>query len=237
MNLVWWILPAISGVIGLMLVFAGFAKVLGLKPFSGGTRLFFGAGFLGLAGVVAFAGLNLQTYRALTKEREVVTISFEAAPTAETYTATLIYPGGDTDRFELSGDEWNLNARVIKFQPFSNMLGYDSVYKLDRLYGRYEDVGRADETVGVRLNANPGLDVRELARQHGGRFGIQDASYGSGVYNPMADGLAYRVYMTQNALIARSANAATRARVGEPNNPIAAPTAPASHVAGPEQND
>lgn len=234
MNLVWWILPAISGVIGLMLVFAGFAKLFGLKPFSGGTRLFFGAGFLALAGVVAFAGLNLQTYRALTKEREVVTISFEAADTPETYTATLIYPGGETDRFELSGDEWNLNARVITFQPFSNMLGYDSVYKLDRLYGRYEDVSRASETMGVQLSENPGLDVRAMAREHGGRFGVRDASYGSGVYNPMADGLAYRVYMTQDALIARSANAATRARVGEPNNPIAAATEPANQIARPD---
>lgn len=221
--LIWWILPAIAGVVGLMLLFAGFARIARVKVASGGARLLFGIGFLALAGVIAFAGLNLQTYSRLTHEREVATISFEAAGEPETYTATLLYPGGDADEFTLRGDEWNLNARVIKFKPLSNMLGYNSIYKLDRLYGRYMNVDRASETNGVQLSPNPGLDVRAMARQHGSRFGIQDASYGSGVYNPMADGLSYRVFITQDALIARSANAATRARVGEPANPIAAP--------------
>ncbi len=219
--LIWWILPAIAGVIGLMLLFAGLGRIMKLKPASGAARLFFGVGFLGLAGVVAFAGLNLQTYKRLTHEREVVTISFEATGEPATFEATMIYPGGSVEKYRLRGDEWDLNARVIKFKPMSNMLGYDSVYKLDRIYGRYENVARADETMGVQLSPNPGLDVRAMAREYGGRFGVRDASYGSGVYNPMADGLSYRVFITQDALIARSANSATRARIGEPNNPIA----------------
>lgn len=218
--MIWWILPALAGVVGLMLTFAGLSKLFDLKPASGAARVFFGVGFLGLAGVVAFAGLNLQTYKRLSLERDVVTISFEATPAPDTYTATLLYPGGQpSETYILRGDEWNLNARVIKFKPLSNMLGYDSVYKLDRLYGRYEDVARAGETMGVPLSENPGLDVRALAEAYGGRLGIQDASYGSAVYNPMADGLAYRVRMTQSGLIARSANAATRARVGDPPAP------------------
>ena len=222
--MIWWILPALAGVVGLMLTFAGLSKLFNLKPASGGARLFFGVGFLGLAGVVAFAGLNLQTYKRLSLEREVVTISFEGTEAPNTYTATLLYPGGQSsETYILRGDEWNLNARVIKFKPLSNMLGYDSVYKLDRLYGRYEDVTRAGETMGVPLSENPGLDVRALAAQYGGRFGIQDASYGSAVYNPMEDGLAYRVMMTQSGLIARSANAATRARVGDLQTPTDRP--------------
>lgn len=221
--LIWWILPAIAGVIGLMVLFAGFARIAKMHVATGGARLLFGVGFLGLAGIIAFAGLNLQTYNRLTHEREVATITFESTGAPDTYTATLLYPGGKAEEFTLQGNEWDLNARVIKFKPLSNMLGYDSVYKLDRLYGRYTDISRADETNGIALSPNPGLDVRELAREHGGRFGIQDASYGSAVYNPMGDGLSYRIFITQDALIARSANAATRTRVGEPANPIAAP--------------
>ena len=55
MSLIWWILPAISGVIGLMLLFAGFGKLASLKPVSGGGRLIFGVGFLGLAGIIALS--------------------------------------------------------------------------------------------------------------------------------------------------------------------------------------
>ena len=66
MNLIWWILPSIAGVTGLILLFAGFGKLANLKPFAGVTRLAFGTGFVGLAGVVAFVGLNIQTYKRLT---------------------------------------------------------------------------------------------------------------------------------------------------------------------------
>ncbi|MEM7766967.1 MAG: hypothetical protein AAF253_05700 [Pseudomonadota bacterium] len=236
-NLIWWILPAISGVAGLMLIFAGFAKMFGFKPLSGVARLFFGAGFMGLAGVVALAGLNLQTYKRLTYERPVAQITFNATETPNVYTASIILEGDEGpltgEDFALlqqvEGDEWTLGARVIKFKPLSNMLGYDSVYKLDRFtVGFEQDVGVDVRKSIIPLSDEPGLNVRELAKEQGGRFGLYDASYGSAVYNPMGDGLAYDIYMTQDALIARSANAATRARVGEPANPIAAPRATGS---------
>lgn len=215
MGLIWWVLPAVSGVLGLMLTFAGLGRLARLRFFSGAPRLAFGVGFLGMAGVVALAGLNLQTYQRLTFERPVATISFVETETAGAYTANLVYPGGERDAFELKGDEWELNARVIKFKAFSNLLGFDSAYKLDRLYGRFEDVARAGETNGVSLATNPGLDVVDLAKRNGGRFGVQDAKYGSAVYNPMSDGLSYDVFMTQTALIARPANDVTRQRMGE----------------------
>lgn len=214
MGLIWWILPAVSGVLGLMLTFAGLGKLARLKLFSGIPRLGFGVGFLGIAGVVALTGLNLQTYSRLTFERPVATISFVETETAGDYTASLVYPGGDRANFVLKGDEWELNARVIKFKAFSNLLGFDSAYKLDRLYGRFEDVARANETNGVSLATNPGLDVVEMAKRNGGKFGVQDAKYGSAVYNPMSDGLSYDVFMTQTALIARPANELTKKRMG-----------------------
>lgn len=221
---IWWILPALAGVIGLMLFLAGVGRITNLRPASGAVRLLFGVGFLGVAGIGTFAGLNLQTYKRLVYERPVATLSFEAAGQPETFVATVAYPDGKTDTFTLKGDEWALGARVIKFKPMGNLLGYDSVYKLDRLYGRFEDVGRAGETTGVRLSENPGLDVREMAARYGARWGLQDASYGSAAYNPMDDGLRYDVSMTQSGLIARSANAKTRRRVGgPPANPVAAP--------------
>ncbi len=232
-GLIWWILPALAGVTGLMLVFAGFSKMFGLAPFSGLARLFFGAGFIGLAGVISLAGLNLQTYKRLTFERPVARISFEATDLPNVYRANILLEGEETPLGgedhallqQVEGDEWTLGARVIKFKPLSNMLGYDSVYKLDRFTVGYRaETGDNVRKSVVPLSDEPGIDVRALASEQGGRFGFYDASYGSAVYNPMGDGLAYDIYMTQDALIARSANAATRARIGEPVNPVAAAT-------------
>jgi len=210
MSLIWWILPAISGVIGLMLLFAGFGKLASLKPLSGGSRLFFGAGFMGLAGIVAFAGLNLQTYKRLTLERDAAHIRFDAvADQPGTYQATVTLPQEVEPRvYMLQGDEFSMGAQVIKFKPLANMLGYDSVYRLEYLEGRNsnrystEAITKA-ESNGIRLYANPGLDVRKFAAEQGARFGLEDAQYGSATYMPMGDGYEFDVNITQDALVAR----------------------------------
>ncbi len=106
----------------------------------------------------------------------------------------------------------------------SQMVGYDSVYRLDFLEGRnarrYTTTGVSQATsTGIQLYENPGLDVYSLAKEQGSRFGIgtshKDASFGSAVYAPMGDGLKYEVSITQSALVLRPANAATKSRLGD----------------------
>ena len=217
MGLIWWILPAVAGVIGLMLGFAGLGRLFKLQPFSGLFRLLFSVGFLGLGGIVALAGLNLQSYKRLTYERPVATISFNTSGSEHQYIARLVYPGGETAEFPLEGDEWLMKARVVKFKALSNILGFDSAYKLDRLESQFEaDIGQAQRLVH-RMSENPGLDVVALAKEQSGRFGVEDVRYGSATYNPMEDGLSYHVCMTQTGLIARPANSRTAERTGNPS--------------------
>ncbi|KJS27014.1 MAG: hypothetical protein VR75_04860 [Hyphomonadaceae bacterium BRH_c29] len=215
MSLIWWILPAISGVIGLMLLFAGFGKLASLKPLSGGSRLIFGVGFFGLALVVAFAGLNLQTYKRLKLERDAAHIRFDAvAGQPVTFEATLQIWPEEKPRppYILHGDEFSIGAQVIKFKPLANMLGYDSVYRFDYLEGRFADrystkeVSKAEAT-GIKLYVNPGFDVRRLAAEQGARFGLEDAQFGSAVYMPMGDGYEFDVSITQDALVVRPTEA------------------------------
>ncbi|HPE48373.1 MAG TPA: hypothetical protein PLR76_08255 [Hyphomonas sp.] len=212
--MIWWILPAIAGVIGLMLLFAGFGKLANLRPASGGLRLLFGVGFLGLAGIVAFAGLNLQTYKRLTKERYAATVKFTAVENQpDAYYVDMTLSDGskkleaDGSQPILQGNQFEVGAQVIKFKPMANMLGYDSIYRLDYIEGREArrystEAVKTAETNGIALATNPGLDVHALATQQGGRFGI-DAEYGSASYQPMGDGYEYVVNISQDAMIAR----------------------------------
>lgn len=216
-NLIWWILPAVTGIIGLLLVLGGIGKLIGLKIGQGGARLVLGAGALGITGVIAFAGLNLQTYKRLTYERPVATITFKSAETPGHFTAQVVYDGGEEAEYNLVGDEFTMRARVIKFKPMGNMLGYDSVYRLDRLEGgREADEGDDVSRTVRRLSENPGLDVWAFVRERGEGLNWIDASYGSAVYNPMADGLSYEIMITQDALIARPANARTQSVTRNP---------------------
>ena len=219
MSLIWWILPSVAGVLGLILLFAGFAKMAGLKPFAGVTRLAFGSGFLGLAGVIAFAGLNIQTYKRLTYERPVATVMFTAVPgQADTYRADVVFSDGQTwlqsdgTAPVFRGNEWQMGAKVIRFKPMANILGYDSIYRLEHMRSLDAMQFSSDRVTegkvdGRRIVSNePGLDVGGLAAKYGSNFGI-DAEYGSATYQPMGDGFEYEVSITQDALIARPSEA------------------------------
>jgi hypothetical protein len=219
MSLIWWILPSISGVLGLILLFAGFAKMAGLKPFAGVARLAFGSGFLGLAGVIAFAGLNIQTYKRLTYERPVATVKFTAIPDQpDTYRADVVFSDGqallqaDGTVPVFRGNEWQIGAKVIKFKPMANILGYDSIYRLEHMRSLdamqfSSDVVTEGKIDGIKIvPTEPGIDVGGLAAKYGSRFGI-DAEYGSATYQPMGDGYEFEVSITQDALISRPSDA------------------------------
>lgn len=137
--MIWWILPALAGIVGLALSFAGIGRLMKLRLAAGGLRFLFGIGFLGAAGIGTFVGLNLQTYKALTKERDVAEISFVQDNSAEdTYTMTMTLPSGEVivqDGF--IGDEFQVSAQVIRFSPMRQMLGYDSLYRLEFIESRY----------------------------------------------------------------------------------------------------
>ncbi len=224
MSLIWWILPSISGVLGLILLFAGFAKMAGLKPFAGVARLAFGTGFLGLAGVIAFAGLNIQTYKRLTYERPVATVKFTAVPDQpDAYRTDVVFSDGTTllqadgTAPVFRGNEWQIGAKVIKFKPMANILGYDSIYRLEHMRSLdamqfSSDVVTEGKIDGLKIiTTEPGIDVGQLAAKYGSNFGI-DAEYGSATYQPMGDGFEFEVSITQDALIARPSEA-TKAKI------------------------
>ncbi len=230
MSLIWWILPSIAGVLGLILLFAGFAKMAGLKPFAGVARLAFGSGFLGLAGVIAFAGLNIQTYKRLTYERPVATVKFTAvADQPNTYRADVVFSDGelllqaDGTPPIFRGNEWQIGAKVIKFKPMANILGYDSIYRLEHMRSldatqfSSEAVTEGKVDGIVIVEKEPGINVGGLAAKYGSQFGI-DAEYGSATYQPMGDGYEYEISITQDALIARPSEA-TKSKIQDNSYP------------------
>lgn len=175
MGLLWWILPALSVVVGLMLSFAGVGRLMKLRLMAGGLRFLFGIGFLGLAGIVSFAGLNLQTYKRLTKERIVAEISFDkVSGTEDTFNVRMELGGGETiTETGFIGDEFQLSARVIRFSPMEQMLGYDSIYRLEVIESRYSDRYTTDgvseaRSYGKKLHKDAGLDVYGLLVKYTG---------------------------------------------------------------------
>ena len=182
---------------------------------SAGARGVTGAFFLALSGLVGSIALNLLTYQRLTFEQPVATLSFsQMAP--EQYQVLLRSPDGRARLFTLVGDEWQLDARVLKWHGAANILGLDAQFRLERISGRYRDVEQARAaTPSLYSLAEPqGLDLWAVSQDHPAWIPFVDAIYGSATYMPMAHQARFEVTMTQSGLIARPANPTAEQALG-----------------------
>ncbi len=141
----WWVVPAVVGLLGLVLLIKGLGALFRGKVFGGLLGGVGGAGFMALAAIAALLALDVQTYSRLTHERPVATITTrQLGP--QYFEATVIQPGAGenmpaaTNLYPLHGDEWRIEAQVLKWKPWANVLGLNTQYRLDRLSGRYQSV-------------------------------------------------------------------------------------------------
>jgi len=155
-------------------------------------------------------------YSHLVDEQYIGKIKFtESAP--EQYVARLMLDAERDKMFEILGDEWQMDARVVTWKPPATLLGLDPIFQLDRLSGRYSEV--EDELSKVRsvhsLSEPVTLDVWQFANKYPKLLPGVDAHYGTATYLPMAHGAIFEVSMTRTGLIARPVNEAAENAVGE----------------------
>lgn len=203
----------VVALIGLAVFFGGWKRFLH-REFAGGfSRVIVGVILLAAVGLTVAVAINLRSYHRLTYEQPVADLTFiQLAP--QEFRASLTDARGRVRTKVLRGDEWELSARVLKWTGPGNLLGFNALYHLDRLEGRYQnlDQEQRDYHTVVDLAGGGGLDVWNFARAHAWLPWV-DASYGSATYLPMADGAEYRVTMSQTGLLARPANAAAQQAV------------------------
>lgn len=206
-----WVVLAL---LGLGAIIAGGARLLRRRVVTGAGLSLSGAVVVALAVTLLAITSNLYTYRRLTAEQPVADLTFQQLGT-QRYRVMLTEAAGPSRSLELTGDEWQLDARVIKWRGTATLLGLDPLYRLERLSGRYHDVARERDGVHsvYALAAHPGIDVWQLARRYQRWLPWVDTAYGSATYMPMADGARFAVTLSLSGLVARPVNAAAREAV------------------------
>ena len=207
-------LAAVFVVIGLPLLARAFVLLFRGHFGSAAMRALASVAILAIAACIGLVAENLVTYQRLTHETPAVKVAFrQTAP--RLFNAVLTYPDGRMQRFTLAGDEWQLDARVLKWKPVANILGFDTGYRLERLSGRYSDVAseRTEPHTVHGLTPDAIIDVWNLAQRRSAWLPAVDAYYGSATYLPMADGAKFAVSVSQSGLVARSENDAGRGAI------------------------
>lgn len=180
------------------------------RSLAGGTV----SGFAGAASIML--ACSYYGYDQLVDEQRIGRIRFTASA-PEHYVARLMLEDEARDRiFEILGDEWQMDARVITWKPPMTLLGLDPIFRLDRLSGRYADIdAELRKSRSVHALGEPvALDVWRFAREYPALLPGVDAHYGTATYLPMADGAVFEVTMTRTGLAARPVNGAARDAVG-----------------------
>lgn len=205
----------VFALVGILCLFAAIRRMRRRRVLGGALIGATGLVLILLGAGAALIAANLLTYQRLSFEQPAAELQLTRIGERE-FNAVLTYPGGEHANFALRGDEWQIDARVLKWHAFANLVGFDSLYRLERISGRYTRI--EDERTQVRsvysLNPPQRIDPWDLVHRYHSWVPWMDALYGSATFLPMADGALYEIKVSQSGLVARPLNQAARDAVG-----------------------
>lgn len=191
--------------VGVGLIVAGWRSVRGRRWSLGAVGSLAGLLLL-LLGILGW-GVVLGTngYRSLTREEVAATV--EVDPVGEqSFRAVVRGTGAPPDTFRLSGDQLYVDAHVLKWHPWANLLGIHTAYRLTRIGGRYrsiEDERRRERTV-FGLSERGAVDLFRAAESVPGLSRVVDAVYGSASFVPADREGTFEVRVSTSGLLIRA---------------------------------
>jgi hypothetical protein len=205
----------LGGLLAVPLAMVALRRLTELKVASGTLLMLCSALMLALGVAAALAAASLRTYNRLTQEQEAARVSMRQL--GPNHYTVNVQPKSERARsYELHGDEWQIDARMLKWRPVATIAGFDTVYRLERLSGRYSDIAKenaAKRTVYGLAERTP-VDFWTWMRGVHQYLPLADALYGSAAFVPMAEGAEYIVTVSASGLVVRPGNDAARKAVG-----------------------
>src|SRR5467141_1460588 len=183
-------MPAPLLIAALCLLIVGVATVAAVpravreRRWLGGLiRTLVGALLLCLGVLAATISAGIRGYRALTYEEVAAKVKTEPVG-LQRFRATIRLPDQRLAMYELAGDAFYIDAHILKWHSVANLLGVRTAYELDRVAGRYNDVGQErsrPRTVYSLAHPKP-IDMFDVARRFPLLAPLVDAEYGSATF-------------------------------------------------------
>src|SRR6266850_1263586 len=203
-----FVLVAIGfGAFGAILVIAGLVALFRWRPLGFLVRTLLGLLLLALGALSGSVALGIQGYRALTREEVAARISVRPAG-AQKFVATVRYPDGRSQAFDLTGDEIYVDAHILKWKPIANLIGLHTAYELDRVAGRYQAIEQersAPRTVYLLREERP-VELFRLRQRYAFLAPLYDAEYGSATFVQVLQPTELEVRVSSTGLLMREAN-------------------------------
>jgi hypothetical protein len=175
----------------------------------GATGTLVGLLFVALGALCGTLSVATQGFQALTREEVAAVV--ETRPTGErAFEAVVRYPDGERRSFRLRGEQIYVDARIVKWEPFVNVLGLHTAYELDRIGGRYVELeAERDSTRTVfSLADDRPVDLVRLLERFPFLERVVDAEYGSATYVEVDRPRTLEVRVSTSGLLIRPADTA-----------------------------
>ncbi|MFC4260477.1 multidrug transporter [Marinobacter lacisalsi] len=156
--------------------------------------------------------MELRHYQALSHMETIGSLGIEGVG-EQTWRVRLEQPGESAQSWTINGDEWQLDARIIRFEGPFGWLGVKPGYRLERISGRYHSLEQ--ERTGNRTVEAVGdeswPDLWQLDQTWNLPF--MEGLYGSATYMPLKDGARYDIRLSSSGLVTVPVNEEARAAV------------------------
>lgn len=166
--------------------------------------------WLAVTAAALFLLAFVQSYRSFTKEELVARVRCVPAENqrkAMVLAFTPVHDGeaGETEKFNLRGDQWVLEGDILKWENWLNFLGLHTRYRLTRVRGRYTSTPeeQVESPTAYSLVADEENPIRRFLYGHGHRFPYVAAVYGNAVYQYPSKKNLYEIYVTTSGFSAR----------------------------------
>jgi len=202
-----WLIVVLLAVVAVLLGVTAVSAFRRRAPLSGGLGLLVAVLVLVLAGATGTAAWSLARYEALTRETLAAVIRVE--PTGPSrFRADVEIPGGEVRRFELFGEQVWVDAQIVKWHPWANVIGLHTAYRLDRIGGRYrsvDDERTLPRSVEALHDDADGFasDLYDWVGRQPWLHALVDAQYGSGSYLAADAAATVEVRVSSSGLLMR----------------------------------
>jgi hypothetical protein len=156
-----------------------------------------------LFGVISF---SIEGYKALTREELAATVLIQPV-TQQSFSVKIIFPDADSSEYDIDGDEFYIDAHILKWKSIANLFGLHTFYELDRVSGRYTDL--EDEKLKSRtvysLAKDRTIDIFKLRLDYPFLSFLVDAQYGSATFINVNEHKKLNVFVSTTGLLIRDA--------------------------------
>ncbi len=190
--------------LGVILVLNATISLIRARVGSFALQLLSGSALITTGILLAAIAIGIQGYHALTREEVAAQITVTPI-SQQRFSAHILFPDGTANDYTIAGDEIYIDADILKWQPFANMIGLHTGYELDRIGGRYRDIElekNAERTL-YSLKTPNWVNLHDLRIKHAILSILFDAKYGSATYLPVTQSAKLELRVSTSGLILR----------------------------------